>query len=171
MEVRLAASGGKNPEKYDEQLIDESHEYTMKKIQQTGTYDIIFNLHDNTIHPEVWKYEKRIINDALSDMVGEKINFDKTEEGYVVAPADVHVSVFHYDNPKLESLIKSFRPRIYPKIQYDIDERALFSNNMIALEYVPARFDRWTKQVEKMSVSRGLKFLTRLLYHVRDSYE
>lgn len=171
-EIRLKASGGLDPEQYQQQLFVESDKYTRKKIKQTGkSYDVIFDLHDNTIHPEVWKYEKHIINDALSDTIGEKIILDKTKEGYVVAPMDRHVDVFHYDNPKLESLVKSFRPRIYPKIPYDISEYSMFSNNMITLEYYPARFDKWTKQVEKMSVSRGLKFLTRLLYHVRDNYE
>lgn len=163
-EIRLKASGGLDPEQYQHQLFVESRKYTRKKIKQTGkSYDVIFDLHDNTTHPDIWKHKEAIFKE---DNWG-----NKTEEGYVVSPLAEQIGMFHYANPKLEILLKSFRPRIYPKIPYEIDTRVLLTDNTIGLEYFPARFDKWTKQVEKMSISRGLKFLTRLLYHVRDNYE
>lgn len=163
-QVRLEASGGRDPEKYQHQLFAESNKYTRKIIGQTGKpYDVIFDLHDNTTHPDVWKYKESILKE---DSLG-----DRTEEGYIVSPLAAQIQMFHCANPKMEGLLKSFRPKIYPKIPYEIDTHGLLTDNTIGLEYYPARLDKWTGELHKLPVTKGLQFLTRLLYHVRDNYE
>lgn len=161
-EVMLNISGGNDPDEYCTQLLIKDHKYIWEKIKQTGkSYDVIFDLHDNTAHPDVWKYKKAEVED---------IGGYKNEDGHIVSPLESQIDIYYDKNPKLENLAKSFRPRIYPKIPFDVEERTLFSNNTIALEYYPARLDKWTKEVHKLPVTKGLMFLKRLLYHVRDNY-
>ncbi|MFY9300174.1 MAG: hypothetical protein WAO91_03160 [Candidatus Nitrosotenuis sp.] len=162
-EVMLKISEGKDPEKYRKHLLLKDHRRTQKIIKQTGNpYDVIFDLHDNTKHPDVWKYKKAEV---------EEIGGYKNEDGHIVSPLESQIDICYDVDQKLESLTKSFRPRIYPKIPFEVYQRGMFSDNTIGLEYYPARLDKWTKEVHKLPVTKGLQFLTRLIYHVRDNYE
>lgn len=161
-DVLLNITGGKEPEKYRQQLLREDEKYTKKKIKQTGkSYDIIFDLHDNTPHPDEWKYKKPLVEEEGGYM---------NKDGYMVSPLAAQIYVFYDVNRRLEQLTKSFRPKIYPKIPFEVEQRRTLSHNTIGLEYLPARLDKWTKEVHKLPVTKGLQFLTRLIYHMKDNY-
>lgn len=136
--------------------------------------DLVFDLHDTTMHPAVWEMEK---NSSWTSRHGVY----KTKDGYTAFPSSQeHILVGYYSfTPGFDDIMASFRPRgvrtsyevhkhDWEMLEHELGKEKLLGEAEIGIEYFPVLFDKNPKTESRITFSQGVKFFLTLLGHIRN---
>lgn len=171
IDVTRKLSRGKNPHQYRDFLMRQSDIELRNWINKSyPDIEVLFDLHDDTPHPEVWKYKK---NDSLV-----KEGAIRLIDGLLAVEGKnlIELSYHYYKvDSRIQKALEKFKPKSRPYIPYGIesyqeipDERILPVKNKISVEFMPIRIDERSGKLNKLSIKRGFNFFLKLLYQIRD---
>lgn len=142
------------------------HELKQWIVESGLSPDIVFELHDNTPHPDAWAINGNDLQRSLGAY--------RTRKGYLACPStSPHIIVGYYSTvPSFDSRIVSFKPRelrVSHEIQkYRSLEEDLLGKAEFPVEYYPVLFDEYSKRESKITYNQGVRFLLELIDYLQD---
>jgi len=149
--------------------IKDRHELKQWIVESGLSPDIVFELHDNTPHPDAWAIKGNDLQRSLGAY--------RTKKGYLACPStNSHIIVGYYSTvPSFDSRIVSFKlgelQVSHEIMEYRSLEEDLLGKAEFQVEYYPVLFDEHSKKESTITYNKGVGFILELIDYLRGSNE